>query len=76
MVIWVTPGWAFFLFVFVFRVANSAATVEIKLQRLTANKIGKFIAIIMNITFYRKKVPIVSQKASNFATKASWIDQK
>ena len=36
---------------------------KIELQSLIANKIGKFLAIIMNITFYRKKIAIVSQKA-------------
>ena len=29
----------------------------------------------MKITFYRKKIAIVSQKTSNFAMKAGWIDQ-
>ena len=50
---------------------------EIELQSLIANKIGKCLAIIlMKVTFHRKKIDIVSQKTSNFAIKASWIDHK
>ena len=37
---------------------------------------GIFLAIIMKITFYRKKIAIVSRKTSNFTIKASWIDHK
>ena len=55
--------------------SDSAANVEIELISLIANKTGKFHAIIMQITFYRKKIAIVSQKTSNFAMKADWIDQ-
>ena len=42
---------------------------EIELQSLIANKMGKFLAIIMNIRFYRKKIAIVHvfRKTSNFA---------
>ena len=71
-----TSGWAFSFFVFVFNVSNSAANMEIELQSLIANKIGKFHAIIMKITFYRKKIAILSRKTSNSVIKASWIDHK
>ena len=56
--------------------SNSAANVEIELQSLIANKMGKFLAIIMKITFYRKKIAILSRKTSNFEIKASWIDHR
>ena len=69
--IWVTSGRAFFFFVFVFCVSTSAANVEIERQSLIANTTGKFLAIIMEITFYWKKIAIVCQKTSNFAMKAS-----
>ena len=41
MIIWVTSGRAFFFFVFVFCVSKSAANMEIELQSLIANKMGK-----------------------------------
>ena len=53
MIIWVTSGQTFFFFVFVFCVSNSAANVEIELQSLIANKTGKFLVIIIKITFCR-----------------------
>ena len=76
MIIWVTSGQAFFFFVFVFCVSKSAANIEIELQSLIANKMGNSLAIIMKVTFHRKKIAIVSRKKSNFAIKASWIDHK
>ena len=47
---------------------------EIELQSLISNKMDKFLARIMKITYFRKKIAIVSRKTSNFAIKASWID--
>ena len=44
---------------------------EIERQNLFANKMGKFLAMIMKITFYRKKIAILSRKTSNFAITAS-----
>ena len=49
---------------------------EIELQSLIANKMGKFLAIIMKITIYRKKIAILSRKTSDFAIEAIWIDHK
>ena len=43
---------------------------EIELQSLIANKIGKSLAIIMKVTFHRKKIAIVSRKTSNFQKKS------
>ena len=43
---------------------------EIELQSLIANKMGTFLAIIMEITFYRKEIAIVSPRTSNFAIKS------
>ena len=56
--------------------STSAANMEIELQSLIANKMGKCLAIIMKVTFHRKKIAIASRKTSNFALKASWIDHK
>ena len=56
--------------------SNSAANMEIELQSLIANKMGKCLAIIMKVTFHRKKIAIVSRITSNFALKASWINHK
>ena len=56
--------------------SNSAANMEIELQGLIANKMGICLAIIMKVTIHRMKIAIVSQKISNFAKKASWIDHK
>ena len=66
----------FFFFAFVLCLSNSAANTEIELQSLIAKKMGKCLVIIMKIKFYRKKKAIVSRKTSNFAIKASWIDDK
>ena len=49
---------------------------EIELQSLIANKMGKCLAIILKVTFHRKKIANVSRKTSNFARKASWIDHR
>ena len=49
---------------------------DIELQSLIANKMGKFLVVIMKITFYRKKIAILSRKTSNFAITASWIGHK
>ena len=35
---------------------------------------GRYLAIIMKVTFHRKKIAIVSRKTSNFAVKSSRID--
>ena len=56
--------------------SNSTANMEIELQSLIANKIGKCVAILIKVTFHRKKIAIVSQKTSSFAIKASWSDHK
>ena len=56
--------------------SNSAANMEIELQSLITNEMGKCLAIIMKVTFHRKKIAIVSRKTSNFALKACWIDHK
>ena len=76
MMIWVTSGRAFFFFVFVFCMSNSAANMEIELQSLIANKMGKCLAIIVKALFHMKKIAIVSQKTSNFAIKPSWSNHK
>ena len=56
--------------------SNSAAIMEIELQSLIANKMGKCLDIIMKVTFHSKKIAIVSRKPSNFEIKAGWIDHK
>ena len=56
-----------FFFVFVFFMQNSAANMEIELQSLIANKMRECLAIIMKVTFHRKKIAVVSQpKNSKF----------
>ena len=42
----------------------------IELQSLIANKMGKCLAIIMKVTFHRKKIAIVSRKKIKFCAKS------
>ena len=42
---------------------------EIELQSLISNKMGKCLAIIMKVTFHRKKIAIVSRKTANLREK-------
>ena len=56
----------FFSFVFVFCASNSAVNMEIELKSFIADKMGKFLAIIMKITIHRKKIEYCTPKNIKF----------